>query len=263
MEFLIYPLCGAFAGVIGGLFGVGGGLVVVPVLSTVFAWQALAPEQTMHMALGTSLTTIIATAASSTLAHHRRGSVDWRIFLLLVPGIIVGTWLGGALADQLGSTDLRIGFGIAECLLGLYMWRRRPDRVEGGASVTAGFALTGAGVGIGTISSLAGIGGGTLTVPYLVRRGLRMTRAVGTSAACGLPIALSGSLSYMYWGWDAHGLPPHALGYVYWPAALGIMAVSALFAPLGAHLAHRLPAPMLRRGFAVLLLVMGGKMLLF
>ncbi len=264
MDWLIYPACGALAGLIAGLFGVGGGLIVVPVLASLFDWQGLAPASTMHLALGTSLFSMIATSLSSTVSHHRHGGVDWRQFSRLAPGIVLGSWIGAGLADRLGSTELRQGFGVAAMLLGLSLWRRRaaapplpgalPDR-PGTQSL--------AGLGIGSVSALAGIGGGTLTVPYLLRRGLPMVRAAGTSAACGLPIALFGSASYLYWGWNQAGLPPQSWGYLYWPAALGLLLGSVPCAPLGAALAHRLPARALKRGFAVLLLLLGAKMLFF
>lgn len=264
MDYLIYPLCGIFAGLIAGLFGVGGGLVVVPVLASVFVLQGFAPDRIMHLALGTSLVTIVATASSSALAHHRRGSVRWALFRRLVPGIVIGAWLGGMLADRLPSADLRLAFGLAECALGLYMWWHHTPRVSVVTARPPGTALLlGAGTGIGGISSLAGIGGGTLTVPFLVRLGQPMASAVGTSAACGVPIALAGSASYLYWGWSVSNLPPLATGYLYWPAALSIMLFGALCAPLGAALSHRLPERALKRGFALLLMLMGVKMLLF
>ncbi len=263
MEILIYPICGVFAGLIAGLFGVGGGLIVVPVLASVFAWQSLAPAHTMQLALGTSLVTIVATSLASTWSHQRYGGVHWAIFRRLAPGIVVGSWLGAGLADRLDSDDLRLGFGLAECLLGVYMWFKKPGLVQAEPASPHVAALLGGGVGIGAVSSLAGIGGGTLTVPYLLRSGLAMTRAVGTSAACGVPIAVFGSLSYLYFGWDQAGLPEQAWGYLYWPAALGIMLMSAVCAPLGAAWAQRLPPTALKRGFALLLVLMGVKMLFF
>lgn len=264
MEFLIYAACGAVAGVLAGLFGVGGGLVIVPVLVSVFVWQGMTPGIVMQLALGTSLTTIIVTASSSTLAHHRRGAVRWDLVRKLAPGIIIGTWAGAALADLSDSQTLSLAFGLAECGLGLYLWFKRPlaashTRQESG---WAGMPTAAAGAVIGAVSALAGIGGGTLTVPYLSRGGVLMNRAVATSAACGLPIALSGCVSYIVWGWAQPGLPDWASGYVYWPAALGIMCLSALCAPLGARLAHALPERVLKKCFAGLLLLLGLKMLL-
>ncbi|MGJ8671133.1 MAG: sulfite exporter TauE/SafE family protein [Oceanococcus sp.] len=263
MEFLIYGVCGAVAGVLAGLFGVGGGLVIVPVLVSVFTWQSLGSGFVMQLALGTSLTTIIATSASSTWSHHRRGSVRWDLFIRLAPGIVLGTWLGAGLADVSNSEGLRVGFGIAECALGIYLWFKRPAAERAAPETNWNWQNSSAVGGvIGVISALAGIGGGTLTVPYLLRGGLLMNRAVATSAACGLPIAVSGSLSYVVWGWGEVGLPAAATGYVYWPAALGIVSFSVLCAPFGAYLAHRLPEKILKKAFAALLILLGLKMLL-
>lgn len=263
MELLIYAACGAVAGVLAGLFGVGGGLVIVPVLVSVFSWQALAPDSLMQMALGTSLATIVATSASSTWSHHKRGAVRWGLFLRLAPGIVAGTWLGAWLADLSDSADLQLAFGLAECALGVYLWFKRPAADDAAQEQPSSVTVTAmAGLGIGSISALAGIGGGTLTVPYLVRKGLRMSRAVATSASCGMPIALSGCISYMVWGWGQSGLPAGATGYVYWPAALGIMCMSAACAPMGAWLAHRLSDKVLKKSFAALLMLLGLKLLL-
>lgn len=263
MDFLIYAACGAVAGVLAGLFGVGGGLVIVPVLVSVFAWQGMPADSLMQLALGTSLTTIVATSLSSTWAHHKRGAVRWDLFVRLAPGIVAGTWLGAWLADLSESVHLQYTFGAAECALGVYLWFKRPAKEQaGGEQQVSLLATTGAGLGIGSLSALAGIGGGSLTVPYLVRRGLLMSRAVATSASCGLPIALSGSISYMVWGSGQANLPAWATGYVYWPAAIGIMCLSAACAPLGARLAHSLSDTLLKKIFAGLLMVLGLKLLL-
>lgn len=262
-EVLIYLLAGAASGLIAGLFGVGGGLIMVPVLVAVFSWQALETTQLMQLALGTSLTTIIATAASSTLAHHRRAAVRWDLVWRLAPGIVAGAWLGAALADWARSEHLQLIFGIAECALGLYMWGKAAA-VSPASDEQPWAPWQGplAGIGIGSVSALAGIGGGTLTVPFLVRRGLKMTSAVASSAACGLPIALSGSLSYAVWGWSRHDLPAWSTGYIYWPAALAMASMSFVIAPLGARLAHSLPDALLKKAFAALLFLLGLKMLI-
>lgn len=262
LDILVYLAAGAVAGLIAGLFGVGGGLIVVPVLVSVFSWHEFASQHLMQLALGTSLATIIATSSSSILAHYRRGSVRWDLFWRLVPGIACGAWLGAGLAKLLPSQNLQWLFGIAECGLGAYMWFK-PAAVEHAAPAKPWPIWQGplAGSFIGSISALAGIGGGTVTVPYLSRTGVRMTQAVGTSAACGLPIALVGCLSYIIWGWHQPALPAWSSGYVYWPAALAIASMSFLLAPAGARLAHRLPDAVLKKAFAGLLLLLGLKML--
>lgn len=253
----IYPVVGALAGLLAGLFGVGGGLVIVPALLWAFHAQAFA--QAMHLAIGTSLATIVVTGLSSVWAHHKRGAVDWTLVASLAPGLVLGSLLGAVVADQLPSDGLRRLFGVFECLIGLQMLLA--TRYQPRFSLPGKAAFVGAGVVIGLLSALLGIGGGTLTVPLLVWVSVAMTTAVATSAACGLPIALAGALGFVVMGWNEAALPDFSTGYLYWPAWLGISMVSVVFAPLGARLAHALPTRRLKRGFALLLLLVGGRML--
>lgn len=257
---LAYLLLGVAAGVLAGMLGVGGGLVIVPVLALLFAQQGFDATVVMHLAIGTSLATIVLTSLSSVRAHHRRGAVVWPLVRQLTPGIILGTWLGAFVAHQLPTATLRTLFGLFELLvaaqmalqLGAAPHRPLPGRV---ATATAG------GV-IGAVSAIVGIGGGTMTVPFLTWCNVEMRRAVATSAACGLPIALSGALAYLLTGWQQAALPAGSSGYLYWPALLGIAVSSVLFAPLGAWLAHTLPVTTLKRFFALFLCVLGVRMLL-
>lgn len=260
-EWLAYTLLGAFAGVLAGLFGVGGGLVIVPVLAWLFLHAGIEPAVIMHLAVGTSLATIVFTSISSVYAHHRRGAVQWRAFAQLSPGIVIGAWLGAVIADSLPSGNLRVIFGVFELLVATQMGfglKVSPHRTLPGNS---GMALAG-GV-IGTISAIVGIGGGTMTVPFLQWCNVEMRKAVATSAACGLPIAVAGAMGFVVSGWDESGLPALSSGYLYWPALGGIVVASMLFAPLGARLAHSLPAAQLKRYFALFLAFLGIKMLFF
>jgi uncharacterized protein len=260
LAFLSYALTGAFAGFVAGLLGVGGGLVIVPALVFVFTRSGFDPSVLVHVAIGTSLATIIVTSISSMLAHHRRGAVDWAVFRRLAPGIVIGGFLGAAIADRLPSATLRIVFGVFELLVAVQMaiqWNAAPHRQLPGAR-----GLGGVGVVIGTLSAVIGIGGGTLTVPFLTWCNVSIRNAVATSSACGLPIAISGAAGFILTGWGAAHLPALATGYLYWPAFAGIAAVSLLFAPLGARLTHTLPTAVLRRVFAVFLAVLGMRMLL-
>ncbi len=256
-----YLLLGAFAGTLAGLLGVGGGLVIVPVLAVVFARAGLDAGLIMHMAIGTSLATIIATSVSSTYAHHRRGAVLWAAFLSLVPGIILGAWLGAGIAHGLSTAALGAVFGVFELLVAAQMafgLRPAPHRQLPGPVGT-----TVAGGIIGTVSAIVGIGGGTLTVPFLSWCNVPIRNAVATSAACGLPIAVAGMIGYVVAGWGAADLPAWSTGYIYWPAFAGIVATSLLFAPLGAKLAHTVPTGVLKRIFALFLAGLGLYMLFF
>jgi uncharacterized membrane protein YfcA len=278
---IAYALLGAFAGTLAGMLGVGGGLVIVPVL--IFLWQpeGLGGAQAVQLAIGTSLAVIVFTSLSSVRAHHRRGSVLWPVFWRLTPGILLGAWLGASLASLLPQASLMTVFALFELLVAAQMSFALsapspassstpvPTPVSARASKPAskwdglpgplGMGL--AGGLIGAVSALVGIGGGTMTVPFLSACKLRMQQAVGTSAACGLPIAMGGTVSYIALGWGNAQLPAGSVGYVFGPALLGIAITSMLFAPLGAMLAHRLSTRMLKRIFAAFLAVLGLWML--
>ncbi len=256
----LYLGVGALAGALAGLFGVGGGIVIVPMLALVFTRQGVDGAHVMHLALGTSMATIVFTSVSSFAAHHRRGAVAWGVVLRIAPGILAGTLAGTFLAARLRTEPLRAFF---VCFLAVVIWqllsdrRPRPSRELPGAA-----GMAGAGAGIGAVSSLVGIGGGSLSVPFLVWCNVTAHRAVGTSAAIGFPIAVAGAAGYVLNGWGVAGLPPDTAGYVSLPALAGIAAASVLTAPLGARLAHALPVVRLKRAFALFLLVMAIRMAL-
>jgi len=255
----VYLVVGAFAGMFAGLLGVGGGLIIVPVLVFIFQSQGMADTVIVHLAIGTSLATIALTSLSSVAAHHRRGAVRWPVFRALTPGIVIGALFGAAVADALPSAGLRGVFGVFELGVALQLvLDRKPEPHRG---LPGWVGMTFAGAGIGAVSGIVGIGGGTLTVPFLVWCNVTLRQAVATSAACGFPIAIAGAAGYVLTGWNAPALPAGATGYVYWPAFAGIAVTSVLFAPLGARLAHTLPVPVLRRFFALFLAVLGVKML--
>ncbi|GAB4334644.1 MAG: sulfite exporter TauE/SafE family protein [Desulfobulbaceae bacterium] len=254
----VYLALGAVAGVLAGLMGIGGGLVIVPMLVFCFSGLGMAHAHIMHIALGTSLATIIFTSVSSFMAHHRRGAVHWDIVVRIVPGIIAGTLLGAWLASRL-TTDLLKGFfGVFLMYVAVQFLLDRKPKPSREVPGMAGMSATG--MVIGVVSSLMGIGGGTLSVPFMIWCNIPVHHAIGTSAAIGFPIALAGTVGYVLTGLQVAGLPPLSLGYVYLPALGGIVAASMLTAPLGVRLAHHLPVPKLKRIFAVFLLVVGGKM---
>ena len=256
---LAYLATGAVAGFFAGLLGVGGGVIVVPVLTVIFGWQGFPAREVLHLALGTSMATILFTSMSSLRAHHAHGAVLWPVMRRLTPGILVGTLLGAQIAAWISSRALSIFFVTFMVLVAFQMianLRPKPTRSlpgRGGLSVAGGL--------IGAVASLAAMGGGALTVPYLIWCNVRPHQAIGTSAAVGLPIALGGTLGYLWNGWGHPDLPAGSLGFLYLPALGIILVASVLFAPLGARLAHRLPVKVLKRVFAGLLLILSGKML--
>jgi uncharacterized membrane protein YfcA len=259
-ELLAYLLTGSLAGILAGLLGVGGGLVIVPALVWLFRSHGFAEVILVHLAVGTSLATIVFTSISSILAHHRRAAVVWPIVRQLTPGIVLGAWLGAAIADLLPTLWLQRVFGSFAILVGLQMALGTQAGSHRGLPGLPGMLFSG-GV-IGSISSIVGIGGGSLTVPFLSWCSVEMRRAVGTSSACGLPIAVAGAVGFVITGWGEEALPAGASGYLYWPALAGIVAASFLLAPVGARLAHTLPTQVLKRIFSLLLLLLGIRMVI-
>ncbi|WP_457674533.1 sulfite exporter TauE/SafE family protein [Thiolapillus sp.] len=256
--YLAYAALGAVAGILAGLMGVGGGLVFVPGLLLLFHLQDFDARWLSHLAIGTSLALIVPTALSSLWAHHRRGAVDWPAVLRLTPGLLAGAALGAWLAARFSTEGLKTLFAL---FLFLVAWQMLTGAMPRSRARDHGAGLfLSVGAVIGTVSGLVGIGGGTMTVPFLLWQGKPLPKAVATSAACGLPIALAGALGFMITG--AGRTAGAATGFVYWPAVLltGISAV--LLAPLGARLAHTLPVPLLKRFFALLLALVGLRLLL-
>ncbi len=252
---LLYAVTGLAAGVSSGLFGIGGGVVIVPVLVFSFLARDFSAEIIPHMAVGSSLAAIVCSMLSSALSHRRQGSMDFSLFLKLAPGMLVGVCCGGLLAGQLPGTLLLFVFAMVLSLVGLRMLLQWRPPVRSALPGRAPMFL--AGSAIGAVSAMCGIGGGGFTVSFLDWCGVHIRRAVGTSAACGVPIALGGAIAFAFTGWGHPALPPDSTGFVYWPAVLPAALLSVLAAPLGVRLAHRLHSPLLRRAFAVLILTMG------
>lgn len=249
--FFVYPLIGAIAGVLAGLLGVGGGIVIVPALIFVFRWQGFSETLLTHMAVGTSLATILFTSLGSIRQHHQANAVRWSIIGYLALGLVFGAMAGAWFADTLKGRVIQILFALFALLIAWQMLRgAKPAPAR---QLPGPMGLAGAGGIIGFASAIFGIGGGSLTVPFLTWCNIRIQEAIGTSAACGFPIALAGTLAFAWTGWGALGLPQLSLGYVYLPALMGIALTSVLFAQWGAKLAHRLPAATLKKVFALLL----------
>ena len=256
---LSYLLLGAVSGVFAGLLGVGGGLIIVPALIFLFSLQGFDSAVVAHAAVGSSLATIVATSISSARAHHQHGAVDWRVFKLLSFGLFSGALAGAWLAGQLDTQMLKKVFGIFVILVSIQLIIGKQTKAERLLPSQAGLSLTG--TVIGTVSGVVGIGGGSMTVPYLTWHGISIRNAVATSSACGLPIAIAGLGGFIIMGWQNANMPAMSSGYIYWPAVIAISIVSILTAPLGARLAHRLPVLTLKKIFAVVLFIIGAKLL--
>ncbi|CAI8924684.1 putative membrane transporter protein [Pseudomonas chlororaphis] len=260
MEFPLYLLLGACAGILAGLFGVGGGIIIVPVLVFSFTLQGFDPSILTHLAVGTSLATIIFTSVNAVREHQRRGAVRWPIFAWMTLGILLGAGVGALTAEAISGPNLQKIIGVFALVVALQM--TLDLRPKASRDVPGKLGLTLAGSVIGWASAIFGIGGGSLTVPFLTWRSVPMQQAVATSSACGLPIAVASAISFMILGWHDPLLPAHSLGFVYLPALLGIALTSMVFARFGARLAHRLSARLLKRLFAGLLFVVGLTFLL-
>jgi len=249
---------GAFGGFAAGLLGIGGGMVLVPFITMIFTARGITDELVVHMAIATSLGTILFTSMSSVRAHHKRGAVLWPVVRLLTPGILIGSWIGPWIGKQMNTSVLALFFGCfvaysaTQMLIGKKPAAARELPGKPGMFATGGL--------IGVLSGLVGAGGGFISVPFMTRCNVRIHNAVATSAALGFPIALSGTLSNIYYGWGEPGLPPWSLGFIYLPALAIIVLASVIMAPLGAGVAHRMPVRRLQRIFAAILYALAGYM---
>lgn len=256
--YVAYLALGAVAGFLGGMFGIGGGTLLVPMLLMLFEAQHFPPENAMHLALGSSMAIILFTAIASMRKHHQHGAVNWRVVIGITPGIMLGTALGALLAASVSPRFLAIFFTLfvyfaaAQILLDV---RPHASRQLPGAA-----GLTLAGTFTGWLSTLVSVGGGIIVVPFLIWCNVPLRHAIGSAAAIGFPIAVGGTLGYIFTGIDATLPAPH-LGYVYLPAVLGCALASVITAPLGAKTAHRTNVSLLRKLFALLLLVLATKLL--
>lgn len=262
MIILTYLLAGAFAGFVAGLFGVGGGIIMVPVFVFCFEAQGFDSLVLTHMAIASSLACIVFTSLSSTRKHHLMGAVDWSILLKIAPGITIGSVVGVLLALQLEGGALRILLGLFVIFVALKMALDRAkvyvpqETLSKRLMVPAGFV-------IGGVSSLFGIGGGTLSVPFFYRLGMPMGRVVGTAAACGFPIALLGATANIAFNLDSPLTPEDSWGYIYVPAVAIVSVCSVVFARLGAQCAQTINSELLKKLFSICLLVIGIKFVFF
>ena len=257
MTYLIYIGLGVFAGLLSGIFGIGGGFVIVPTLLFCFKLLGFPPEHIMHMAIGTSLSIILVTVTNSMYAHHLNKNIYWRITKKMFFAIVVGAMGGGFVSKDLAAKTLEIIFSVYVSLVSIKMLM--DVKVERYLKPTKDFQYWIVGFIIGFKSTILGIGGGTISIPFLTWRGLPMKKAVGISASLGIPIALAGVASYIYNGMKLTNLPEYSMGYVYLPALIGVVLTSSFFARIGAKLSHNLDQQKLKKAFALFLMLIALK----
>jgi uncharacterized membrane protein YfcA len=257
---ILYILTGILAGILAGLLGIGGGLVSVPALHYIFVYQGFSQNISMLLAIGTSLGAMVFTSGSSAWAHYLKKGIDWKLFFALLPGIICGAMLGAFIADSLSARTLELVFGISICLISLTFLFPR-DRFLSSINIKINrFMHFFVGIFIGASSTILGIGGGILSVPYLILLGTTLKNAIATSAALGFPIALVGALSLLFLGLD-ETFVEGSIGYLYLPAFFLVALFSSLFAPLGAKIAYAMPVAALKRLFGIILFIVGLSMI--
>jgi uncharacterized membrane protein YfcA len=250
---------GCVIGFLAGLLGIGGTMVMVPILTVIFTHEHFSREHMVHLAVATSMATIVFTSISNMLAHHRHRAVLWPVVRRLVPGIVLGSLIGPLIVSGMSGLLLASIFAVFAGFSAAQMiWGRVPKATR---ELPGTLGLIGAGTGIGILAGMIGAGGAFITVPFLERCNVRIHNAVATSAALGLPIAASGTIGFVLTGLRQTGLPAYSLGYVYLPALLCIASVSMLFAPVGARMAHRWPVRTLKRVFGGMMFAVSAFMI--
>ncbi|MBH5328081.1 sulfite exporter TauE/SafE family protein [Eikenella sp. S3360] len=250
---------GAAAGFLAGLLGIGGGAVTVPIVLWFLGKQGIGGAHSQHLAVGTSMAVMVFTTFSSALAQQKKGAVRWEFVRRMAPGLVAGSLLGSLVSNRIPTFGLQVLF-VVFCYLvaakNLFQLNPQPAARLPDARVQVG-----AGGLFGLLSSWVGIGGGSLSVPFMMYCRVPVHQAVATSSVLAWPIAAAGAAGYLVSGWSVPGLPAGSLGFWYLPcvAALGVCTV--LFAPLGVKAAHRLPPPWLRRAFGLLMVAIGSQML--
>jgi len=251
---------GAVVGFAAGLLGIGGGMLLVPFLTMLFAWQGMPSDLMVHAAIATSMTSILFTSVSSVRAHQKRGAIQWPIVVAMAPGIIIGGLVsGGAVFAALHTGWLSILFALFVGYSGCHMLghkKPQPSRQMPGALATSAVGAV-----IGFISGLVGAGGGILFVPFMVWCNVGLPSAIATSAALGFPVALANTVGYVVAGLNESVSRPGMIGFIYWPALIAVVCTSVLTAPMGARMSQRLPVATLKRVFALLLFVLAAYML--
>ena len=251
---MILLLAGSLAGIMAGMLGIGGGMILVPLLVFVFDLMKVSEALIPHLAIGTSLTTIVVTSLSSAKAHLKRGSFDKELLKHSIMPTTLGAGFGGLLAGSISGMVLVMIFGFMAVVVSVRMMM--PCKIHNENHQEPNRFLIGNLTGLtGMISAMVGIGGGAMNVPLLNMMGIKIHQAVGTSASIGFMIALPGAIGFIVSGWEKPNLPEFSFGFIHWLAALCICLMTAIFAPLGATISHKLNAKKLKQVFGIFLMV--------
>lgn len=261
IEFLVYLLTlGVFVGFMSGLLGIGGGGIMVPMLSSIFLAQGVSIDNVVHLALGTSMASIIVTSFSSMIAHNKNDNVVWDIAKLISIGVVIGTFISTFIATKINSQYLALFFALFMGYLSVQMFLNKKINPNGKLGNKKELFVVGNGIGF--ISALVSIGGGSLVVSYLNWCNIELKKAIGTSSAIAFPLSIAGTLGYIINGWSNTSIENYTLGFVYLPAVLFISLISYFIAPYGANIANKLSVGKLKKIFALLLSLLSIKMLM-
>jgi uncharacterized membrane protein YfcA len=256
----IYLSVGALVGIMSGMLGIGGGILIIPALTAIFSYLKIFPESSiMHMAIGTSLSIVILTTSSGLYSYHRRGSVQWNLVRAIIPSILIGVLIGAVIANFLSSHFLQLLFGVFLFLVSLKFLFEKSKKEIGNPlskSLMRFFSVI-----IGVLCSLLGLGGGVLLMPFLMHCQIDIRNAAGTSLACGMMVGIVATTIFLFSPNTETQIVPWTTGYIYWPAFAGIALASILFAPVGTFFAHKLPTAILKKIFAVFLMIIAIEML--
>lgn len=260
--FILCALLGSVVGFLAGLLGIGGGLLIVPVLSALLiAFDVVESDRVMIIAIATSLASILFTSTSSALAHHKNDNIPWHIAPWVMGGVAIGALTSGFFAAWLPEKMVKLVFGLSVLFIAYRMLFVKTT-VEEGSNLPKGWFLSTITAFMGALSAMIGIGGGALIVPLLTHFSLDMKKAIGSASACGIVIALFGSVGYIISGWHTYEFEQGFIGYIYLPALFGIVSTSWFTAPWGAKATHTLPVKVIKRVFAGLLVIIAIRMLM-
>jgi uncharacterized membrane protein YfcA len=258
--FIAYIVLGLISGIISGLLGIGGGIITTPCLFFLFSALGYPSADLMRLTIGTSLAAMVFNTLSATWAHHQKANVDWELVKKVSPGLMTGSILGAFLASHLSSEFLKIFFGIVVCLLSVSFFKEPSHRFCFKLPIPR-FIFLSISILIGTLANILGIGGGSLTVPFLFSLHLNARQVVGTSAATTALVATLGAVTYMILGWDKNIFPEN-IGYINLPAFLIISLTTFFSVPIGVHFSYQIDQIKIRKIFAAMLLVSGTSLII-